>query len=324
MNNYSKIIFILKELIQNFSKKISKGIDNKPKENFIFDMIFGIMVASSCNISNIARSLKEGISLKALVKRLARNLSEFNNDKEDVSTYENVRNKIIFENYQEIVKNKIDENTVFCFDPGDITKKYTTKFENIDMIKDGSTGEIRPGYHMLEVAALTKKEKLPIPVYTSLFSVNEEKFVSMNDECLKAIKYLSNKYGKMGIYALDRGFDDKKYFEEFSNLDLKFVIRMMKIRDITNSESNVTENIKKKANRVKMKFSYNYKDKYGITQTAHAGYMKVKIPGIENRTYYLVVIKNEEYKNQMYQNIYSLHIFLLYIDYHSNHQKYLY
>ena len=34
------------------------------------------------------------------------------------------------------IKNKIDENTVFCFDPGDLTKKWTSKFEGIDIIKD--------------------------------------------------------------------------------------------------------------------------------------------------------------------------------------------
>ena len=35
-------------------------------------------------------------------------------------------------------------------------------------------------------------------------------FVSTNDEYLKAIEYLGEKYEKQGIYALDRGFDDKK------------------------------------------------------------------------------------------------------------------
>ena len=55
---------------------------------------------------------------------------------------------------------------------------------------------------------------------SSLFFINFEKnllkillriwFVSTNDEYLKAIEYLGEKYEKQGIYALDRGFDDKK------------------------------------------------------------------------------------------------------------------
>lgn len=297
MNNFTKIISNMEEKIKNFSKKISEGIDVKKKRDFIFEMIYGLMASSSCFLSEIARSLNEDITLKALEKRLARNLEEFNNGKEENSIYEDVRNKIIFENYENEIKDKIDDNTVFCFDPGDLTKKFTTKFEGIDTIKDGSTGEFKPGYHMIEVAGLTKKEKLPIPVYTRLFSAQEEGFVSVNDEYLKAIEYLGNKYNKKGIYALDRGFDDQKYFKKLTNLDLNFVIRMTKKRDVSNAKSGITENIAKKAKRVKMKWNYKYKDKKGITREAYTGYMKITIPSVEERTFYLVVIKSEEFQN---------------------------
>lgn len=297
MNNFTKIISNMEEKIKNFSKKISKGIDKKKKRDFILEMLYGLMASSSCFISEIARSLNEDITLKALEKRLARNLEEFNNGKEESSKYEDIRNKIIFENYENEIVDKIDENTVFCFDPGDLTKEFTTKFEAIDTIKDGSTGEFKQGYQMIEVAGLTKKEKLPIPVYTRLFSAQEEGFISVNDEYLRSIEYLGNKYDKKGIYALDRGFDDQKYFKKFTDLELNFVIRMKKNRDIAHAESGIVENIAKKANRVKMKWSYKYKDKKGITRTAYTGYMKITIPSIESKTFYLVVIKSEEFPN---------------------------
>ena len=297
MKYYNRIIGIMEEKIKNFSKKISNGVKGKKKRDFIFDMIYGLMASSSCYLSEIARSLNEDISLRALVKRLCRNLDEFNNGKEIVSSYEDIENKTIFENYEKEIKGKIDEDTVFCFDPGDLTKKYTTKFEGIDIIKDGSTGEYAPGYHMIEVAGLSKKEKLPIPVYTRLFSAQEEEFKSVNDEYLKAIEYLGKKYDKKGIFALDRGFDDKKYFEKFVSLELDFVIRMKKNRDIANADSGIVENIKKKAKRVKMKWSYKYKNKKGITKTAYTGYMKITIPSLEGMTFYLVVIKSEDFPN---------------------------
>jgi len=104
------------------------------------------------------------------------------------------------------------------------------KFEGMDTIKDGSTGEYAPGYHMIEVAGLSKNEKLPIPVYTRLFSALEEGFVSVNEEYLRAIEYLGEKYNKKGI-----------------------------------------------------------------KRTAYTGYMKITIPGIENKELYLVVIKSEEF-----------------------------
>jgi len=297
MKYYNRIIGIMEEKIKNFSKKISNGVKGKKKRDFIFDMIYGLIASSSCHLSEIARSLNEDISLRALVKRLCRNLDEFNNGKEIVSSYEDIENKTIFENYEKEIKGKIDEDTVFCFDPGDLTKKYTTKFEGIDIIKDGSTGEYAPEYHMIEVAGLSKKEKLPIPVYTRLFSAQEEEFKSVNDEYLKAIEYLGKKYDKKGIFALDRGFDDKKYFKKFVSLGLDFVIRMKKNRDIANADSGIVENIKKKAKRVKMKWSYKYKNKKGITKTAYTGYMKITIPSLEGMTFYLVVIKSEDFPN---------------------------
>ena len=295
MNNYNKIISNMEDKIKNFSKKISEGIKSKKKRDFLFEMTYGLMASSSCLLSEIARSQKEDITLKAIEKRLSRNLDEFNNGKEEVSKNEDIGNKIIFENYEKEIKNKIDENTVFCFDPGDLTKKWTKKFEGIDTIKDGSTGEYAPGYHMIEVAGLSKNEKLPIPVYTRLFSALEEGFVSVNEEYLRAIEYLGEKYNKKGIFALDRGFDDIKYFEKFVSLELDFVIRMKKNRNVVNANSGIMENIKKKANRVKMKWRYTYKDKKGIKRTAYTGYMKITIPGIENKELYLVVIKSEEF-----------------------------
>ena len=297
MNNYNKIISNMEEKIKNFSNKISKGIETKKKRDFVFEMIYGLIASSSCFLSEISRNLKEDITLKATEKRLSRNLDEFNNGNENDSIYEDVRNKIIFENYEEEIKSKTDENTVFCFDPGDLTKKYTEKFEGIDTIKDGSTGEYAPGYHMIEVAGLSKNEKLPIPVYTRLFSALEEGFVSVNEEYIKAIEYLGEKYDKKGIFALDRGFDDIKYFEKFISLNLDFVIRMKKNRNVANAESGIQENIRRKANRVKMKWNYKYKDKKGVTRTAYTGYMKITIPGIEDKELYLVVIKSENYPN---------------------------
>ena len=47
----------------------------------------------------------------------------------------------------------------------------------------------------------------------------------MNEEYLKAIEYLGEKYQQQGIYALDRGFDDQKYFKKFIDLGLSFVIK---------------------------------------------------------------------------------------------------
>ncbi len=57
--------------------------------------------------------------------------------------------------------------------------------------------------------------------------------MSENDEYLRALRYVNNKFGKIGIYALDRGGDDEKYFKYFCGQNLNFVIRMKTNRNIT-------------------------------------------------------------------------------------------
>ena len=59
MNNYNKIISNMEEKIKNFSKKISNGINTKKKRDFVFDMIYGLIASSSCNLSEIGRSLNK-------------------------------------------------------------------------------------------------------------------------------------------------------------------------------------------------------------------------------------------------------------------------
>lgn len=275
MNNYTKIINQMKEKIVTFSKNLSIDL-SKPNRKFVLNLIYGLICSSSSYLSEIARSLKENITLKKTIERLSNNLTNFDKEKRDY----------VWNNYVDKIKDKIDDNTVFCFDPGDLGKKNSKKLENLDLIKDGSTGEYINGYKMIEVAALTRREKLPIPVYSSLYSTKDEDFISENDECLTALKYIRNKFGNMGIYALDRGFDDEKYFKYFSNNDLSFVIRMTVKRNITVCKSGKTRNIKKVAISKKCKTQYSYKDKNGITRTAYAGYMKVKIPNIEDKEFY--------------------------------------
>ena len=286
MNNYTKIINQMKEKIVTFSKNLSIDL-SKPNRKFVLNLIYGLICSSSSYLSEIARSLKENITLKKTIERLSNNLTNFDKEKRDY----------VWNNYVDKIKDKIDDNTVFCFDPGDLGKKNSKKLENLDLIKDGSTGEYINGYKMIEVAALTRREKLPIPVYSSLYSTKDEDFISENDECLTALKYIRNKFRNMGIYALDRGFDDEKYFKYFSNNDLSFVIRMTVKRNITVCKSGKTRNIKKVAISKKCKTQYSYKDKNGITRTAYAGYMKVKIPNIEDKEFYLVVIKSSEFSN---------------------------
>ena len=84
----------------------------------------------------------------------------------------------LFENYLNTVKGIIGDKSILVIGGGDITKNCATKMEGIASVRDGSTGEYRKGCHTLGTTALTTEIKLPIPVYTKVFTSEEEGFVS--------------------------------------------------------------------------------------------------------------------------------------------------
>ena len=149
MANYNTLGSNLKRGVLRFSEKITHGL-SRPDFKFVSQMIYGMLCSQSCHLSKIARSLDESIKLKKTIERLSRNLSEF---------AEGTR---LFESYIKRVKGCVSDQTILIVGDGDIIKPWSTKMEGLGEVRDGSTGEIGIGYHMLGVTALTPEQKAPI------------------------------------------------------------------------------------------------------------------------------------------------------------------
>lgn len=76
MINYSRLGYEIKRDFTNFSLKISKGL-KRPQEKFVHQMVYGILAGNRLHLSEIARSLKENITLKKTIDRLSKNLNAF-------------------------------------------------------------------------------------------------------------------------------------------------------------------------------------------------------------------------------------------------------
>ena len=99
----------------------------------------------------------------------------------------------LFENYIKRVKGCVNDKSILVVDFGDVIKSCSTKMEGLGEVRDGITGEIGNGYHMLGVTALTPEQKAPIGVYSRVYSAHEEDFVSADNETLKALRFLRMK-----------------------------------------------------------------------------------------------------------------------------------
>ena len=149
MINYSRLGYEIKRDFTKFSQKISKGL-KRPQEKFVHQMVYGILAGNKLHLSEIARSLKENITLKKTIDRLSKNLNAF-----DVQ-------ELLMHNYLSLVKQHVkDDYAVIIIDNSDIAKPTSRKMEALSQIRDSSTGELTQGYHRCRGALRKRKDAAP-------------------------------------------------------------------------------------------------------------------------------------------------------------------
>ena len=97
MINYTRLGYEIKRDFTNFSLKISKGL-KRPQQKFVHQMVYGILAGNKLHLSEIARSLKENITLKKTIDRLSRNLGAFDGK------------QVVMQDYLSLVKQHIKED----------------------------------------------------------------------------------------------------------------------------------------------------------------------------------------------------------------------
>jgi len=206
----------------------------------------------------MARALEEEITVKKTVDRLSRGLQQFG---------EHGR---VWENHLKQVDKYIDETTIYPIDESDLAKPYSVAMEALHEVRDGSTNKIVPGYMTLEITALTHKTKTPLPIYERVFSAAEKGYKSQDDEVLKGLQFVSQRYGHGGIRVLDRGYDANVYMRYFIKAKEKFIIRVKKNRIVQHNEKSVS--IEALASR--------YKGKCALQCTLHGEAVHCKVTEI--------------------------------------------
>ena len=267
MTHYTILSSNLKRGIVNFSKAISCRL-SRPQFKFISQMIYGMLAAQSCHLSKIARTLDESISLKKTIDRLSRNLSEFQD-----------RDRLLDDTARKL-KGCLSDKTVLIIDGGDITKPCSPKMEYIGRVRDGSTGEYGDGYHTLSVTALTPEKKMPIGVYSTVYSASEPGFISEDYEVIKALKFIGKHFRKFCIRAFDRGYDANIYYEHMIKQKEKFIIRAKKNRDVIYKGKRI--NILELARRFKGKYKLPFIKKNGVHADCNVTIVPISLPCMPN------------------------------------------
>ena len=279
MNNITTNTYEMKREINNFSKKISKGL-NKSTSKFVLDMQYGLAKGGSCLISEIARALDEDIKLGYTIERLCDNLANlYPEEKEQIRS-----------NYLEEVKRNVDkDNVIALFDDSDINKEYSKKLEDLDRVIDGSSQDkkIVNGYHICEAAILTKNEKQPISVYSKIYSCKSKDFKSKNMYTLESIEAVERVVGDKFTGIFDRGYDDNKIFAYMSKGNRKFVVRLDDERTLLFKEKkkSVEEVANTRKGKITMKLLFDDNEETEVMLS----YTKATLP-YNKKEYTLVIV----------------------------------
>ena len=223
MNNFTINNYEMKREIVNFSKKISKGC-SKTESKFTMDMIYGILKSKDILLSSIAGALDENIKKAYTIDRLSDNLSN------DVSP-------LIDENYCNLAIDSLGENPIFLVDDSDIVKPLGEKFEDLGIVRDGSSKNksYEKGYHHTEIVGLTQNMKQPISLFSKVHSSNQKDYISANNvtfEGIDKIVSLLNQRKQKGVFVNDRAYDNNLIFNYYFKKQQYFVIRLKENRKV--------------------------------------------------------------------------------------------
>ena len=117
-----------------------------PYGKFILEIVSGVLITQSCNITEISRGLKEKITLKNTMKRLFNHLQGETNLLKLSNVY-----------LLEKVSHKVDDSTIIALDDGDISHLFSNKFEESCKVRDGSTGKYLNGYYLNQISLYDEK-----------------------------------------------------------------------------------------------------------------------------------------------------------------------
>jgi hypothetical protein len=195
---------------------------SRPVYKFIRDISFGILRSGHVHLSQIGAALEEETSLKKTTERLSSHLGRVGLDKE------------LTHCHLEVNKRAFGQARYLIVDLSDITKPYAEKMEGLDIVYDGSTGELGNGYWQLNIIGVDESGTSIMPMVSSLYATEKEGGTgfSENKKILESVGTIAEHIRKDQIVVYDRGGDRSKLMYRWIKQKQYFIIRQTGSRSI--------------------------------------------------------------------------------------------
>jgi len=204
----------LRDQIGKFSGIFSPRF-SKPQGQFLEQMLYGMQAAQDVKISSIARALGEDIALKKTEERLSHHLA--------APGMAQTINDVL----AQAAADQVKDDTLIVIDPSDIRKTYARRMPYLAKVRDGSTGDLVPGYWSCIAVACFPDQRRVIPLHLRLWSADAPDCVSENHQILEVVRTIHRTTNGRGIYVIDRGGDRIDLFQPFLNDRMRFIVRQV-------------------------------------------------------------------------------------------------
>jgi hypothetical protein len=203
--------------INTYVKEYGDVLD-KPRRKYMRDMILGSIRSNTLILSQIAQKVQQ-ITDKCsnshqTEKRLSYNL---NSEKWSIMEMRDIH-------YQSMLE-YVTDDTLIILDLSDIQKPYGRKLPDLKDVRDGSTGSVGLGYHLVS-GLLRLNKRMIYPLWLDSFSTDEVGFKSQNVEIMDVVKSIFSVTGYRGILVYDSYLDIGHIFADLLDMHIRFVIRL--------------------------------------------------------------------------------------------------
>lgn len=217
--NPTRVARNLRVRMGRFSGELSDGLCVSARR-FVSQMVYGIQAAESVLLTEVGRTLEEGIPPRKTQWRLSRNLQ-----RPELA-------RTVRENLLRMACGRVGRDTLLIVDPGDFSKKYARKMEYLGTVRDGSEGTLAQGYWTLHIAGCEVGSEGMFPLYQHLWSTQEPFHCGENDEILRGIVAVARHVGCRGLWVMDRGGDRINLLAPLLDRGLRFLVCLVGTRSL--------------------------------------------------------------------------------------------
>lgn len=213
--------------LYGFAIGLARHFSDTRRQQFVRDMIVGLVVGSHVHLTKIARALGNGrTNVHAVEKRLSRHLES------SCWNMELLGEELLTRSAQ-----MVGDDSLIVADTTDLSKPYAQTLEGLGWVRDGSHPEKRTtrGYMVWEAYVRVGQWQL-FPLMIQPLDTYAGAAKSENEEILACVYKIHKATNGRGTWVLDRGFDRRELLLPMLEWKVAFIVRQRGDRHIRTAD----------------------------------------------------------------------------------------